>query len=776
MRDTTPSETWQKTACILCSLNCGLEVQVESGALAKIRGDQSDPVSEGYACQKAHRLNYYQNDAHRLRTPLRRRPDGSFEAVSWDTAIREIAARFKALRDTHGGDALAYFGGGGQGNHLGGAYSGAFRAALGTRYIYTSLAQEKTGGFWVDGRLFGKQNCHPTEDVHHADYVLVIGANPWQSHGIPQARTLLQQIAKDPNRTLVVVDPRRTETAEKADLFLQVRPGGDAHMLLAMLGCIVQEGRENRDFLAARTVDFEAIRDMLRPIPVDDYARKAGLDPESVRQVARDFASAKAGCIRTDLGLEHTLHSTLNNYLARLLYLITGQFGRKGTVTFHTAFVPLIGHSEDPERGGNTTKVSKTREIAKLYPPNVLPLEIDTDHPDRIRGLMVDSGNPALTGADSQAYRNALEKLELLVVIDVAMTETARLAHYVLPASSQFEKCEATFFNFEFPENFFHLRRPVMKALEGTLPEPEIYRRLVVALGEVPDRFPLLERIARIDRKHPRLKLFPLALTAWARLHPAKVKYLPIVLYATIGKTLPKGMATAAILWGSCQWFVGRFAEAVRNAGIRGEGAGLAEALFQKVLHSPGKTIISRHRYEDTWNFIQHRDGKIHLAIPEMLAEIDALAHEEQDTEYPFILQAGERRSYNANQIFRSTAWRKKDPHGALKLHPNDAVSLGLENGAWVSVESRRGTLKACVEITGEVRQGMVSLPHGYGMFEQREDEPDALYLAGPRINDLTASDHCDAIAKTPFHKYVPVRLVPVPVAEHAAQAEHSAV
>ena len=261
---------WKKTACILCTLNCGLEVLVDDHRILKIKGDKAHPGSEGYACQKPQRLDYYQNGKDRLTSPLRRRADGTHEEISWDTAIAEIAEKLKAIRDTHGGHALAYFGGGGQGNHLNGAYGTCLRSALGTPYIYTSLAQEKTGGFWVDGKLFGKQNCHPTEDATNADFLLIIGSNPWQSHGIPRARTLLQEFAKDENRTLVVVDPLRTETAQKADVFLQVKPGGDAHMMLAMLGTIVQEGLEDTAFIEKHTEGYETVRTMLEKIPVDN--------------------------------------------------------------------------------------------------------------------------------------------------------------------------------------------------------------------------------------------------------------------------------------------------------------------------------------------------------------------------------------------------------------------------------------------------------------------------------------------------------------------------
>lgn len=758
--ETSARGEWKKTACILCSMNCGVEVLVEGREIIKVKGDKSHPISQGYACQKAQRINYYQNDKHRLTSPLRRKEDGTYEEISWDTAIGEIAAKFVSLRDTHGGHSLAYFGGGGQGNHLNGAYGGAFRAALGTPYIYTALAQEKTGGFWVDGRLFGRQNAHPAEDAHNTDFLMVIGSNPWQSHGIQQARTLLQQLAKDPNRTLVVVDPVRTETADRADVFLQVRPSGDAHMMLAMLGTIVQEGLENRAYLEEYCVDFDTLAAMLKAIPVDDYAREAGLDPDTVKEVARKYATTEKACIRTDLGLEQSLHSTLNNYLTRLLYIITGHLGKEGGQIFHTSMLPLIGHSKDPEDGGMTTRVTKMREIGKLYPPNALPLEIDTDHPERIRGLFVDSGNPALTGADSAAYRKAFANLELLVVVDVAMTETARLAHYVLPASSQYEKAEATFFNFEFPKNFFHLRKPLFEPLDGTLPEAEIYRRLVVAMGALPDDLDGLEEAAVQERANPGKFIFAQALQKATADHPEMAPYAPLVLYKSLGNALPHGTNSAALLWYSCQMFAGKNGSAVAAAGIEDSGSGLGDALFNHILDSDTGVVVSAGKYEDLMDSIRHNDGKIHLVIPELFDEIKALEDVPDDENYPFILQAGERRSYNANQILRSSEWRKQDPKGYLKVHPNDAEALGVQTEDEVDVESAHGKVTATVLVTDEVRKGMVSLPHGYGMLEKQGDDWSDAKQAGPNVNDLTNSRHCDEISMTPFHKFVPVRIV----------------
>lgn len=761
MTSSDDDRVFHSTACILCSLNCGVQIETDGRRLKSVRGDKSHPLSKGYTCQKALRLDYYQNNPGRVLDPLRRRADGTFETISWETAIAEIAAKIQQIRQDHGGHSMAYYGGGGQGNHLGGGYSGSLRQAMGTRFVYTALAQEKTGGFWVDGKLFGDQACHPTEDVEHTDYLLVIGANPWQSHGFPRARMVLQDIAKDPNRTLVVIDPRRTETAQRADIHLQVRPGGDAHLLLAVLGIIVQEGLEDREFLLQRTEGYEKLRQILLQVPVDDYSRLSGVDPLEVRKVAAGYAQAKRACVRTDLGLEHTVHSTLNCYLSKLLYLLTGHFGKPGTNVFHTALAPLIKHSKDPSEGGRTTRVTKAQEIGGMYPPNVLPLEIDTDHPERIRGVFVESGNPLVTGADTGAYERAFRKLELLVVVDVAMTETAALAHYVLPAATQFEKAEATFFSLEFPENFFQLRRPLFEPQGQSLPEPEIHRRLAVALGQIPKSFPLLTAIAKLDRLWPALRLFPFALLSAIKLKPRLAKHLPLILYQTLGQALPKELQSAAILWGACQLFERRFGKrCIEQAGIQNQGAGMAEALFQKILHSPSGTMISRHNYEDTWSFLRHSDGKIHLMIEELLPEIERLQIPEPSQEYPLILQAGERRSYNANTIYRNPDWRKDDREGCLKVHPHDANELALNHGSAAWCETNRGRVCARVQVTDEVRPGTISLPHGYGMFElDHQGQPTG--RSGPPINFLTSSDHCDALSKVPFHKCVPARVVP---------------
>lgn len=750
------SGQWQPTACILCSRNCGLEVEVREREIVKIRGDKAHPISEGYLCQKPQQLNYYQNHADRLTSPLRRRADGNFEPISWETAISEIAAKLVSLRDTFGGHSLAYFGGGGQGNHLAGPYGKALRTAMGTRHYYSALAQEKTGGFWVDGRLYGRQNCHPTEDVENAEVVVFIGTNPWQSHGIRNARQVLREIHKDPNRKMIVIDPRRTETAELSDLHLPLRPGTDAFLMAAILAVIVREELADADFIAERTSGFAAVREALLEVPVEAFAARAGISIEDVHKAARLIATAESCCVRTDLGIEQTLNSTLNAYLRSLLSLLTGNFGKRGGINLHTSLIPLIGHSPENRHRSSVTDFPY---IGNLLPPNILPEEINNDHADRTRGLIVDSANPMVTMADTKAYRAAFAKLDLLVVIDVAMTETAQMAHYVLPASSQFEKWEATFFNLEFPANAFHLRKPLFAPLEGTLPESEIYTRLIRAMGALSGDFAELKAAAKKGRLP-----FAIGFQNLMKQQPELQDYAPVILYETLGQTLPDGAAAAAFLWATAHQFAAKHPEAVRRAGHCGEGPLLGEALFEAILASRSGVVFSINEYEESWAFLKHDDKRIHLEIPEMLEEVRKLDPAEPTfaKDFPFILVAGERRSYNANTIYRDPAWRKTDPDGALRVHPDDALTVGLANGGWARCESKRGAVVVRVEISNAVPRGQVTLPHGYGM-EHPVGEGERR-RTGAHINELTSAEDRDPIAGTPYHKYVPVRLTPLDV------------
>jgi anaerobic selenocysteine-containing dehydrogenase len=740
---------WKSTACIICSINCGLKIQVEDGHLVKIKGDKSNPRSRGYTCEKPARLDRYQNHADRLTRPLRRRGDGGFDPIDWDAAIGEVAARLAAIRDSYGGEKILYYGGGGQGNHLGGAYSAATRRALGMRYASNALAQEKTGEFWVEGQMFGGR---PEPDFERAEVSVFVGKNPWHSHGFERARVTLKEIARDPARSMIVIDPRRTETAELADVFLQLRPGTDAFALSALLAVLIEEQLLDRAFLAERAGDGRALFDALAAVPIADYCARAGLEESAVREAARRIGRAESVAVVEDLGIEMAPHSTLNSYLEKLLYVLTGNFGRPGTMNLGTHLGRLIGTS----RANRVSPVGGHRVITGLIPCNAIPEEILTEHPDRFRAVIVESGNPVHSLADSPRMREAFDALELVVVIDVAMTETARHADFILPAASQYEKVEATFFGGGFPEHVFQLRQPLLEPFASTLPEPEIHSRLCRALGAFGDEdlAPLRDAAAEGREK------FGLVFVQTLAARPDLAAILPVVLYETLGRSLGKGLEPAALVWGAAQTLASSDADAVRRAGFEGEGAALGDALFEAILARPEGVVISSDPYEVTFDRIGTDDGRIDLVIPELIEELIGLADEAPpapDDEYPFILAAGERRSNTANTIFRDPSWRKKDPSGSLRMSPGDADRLGVTTGGRVRVTTKRGAALASVEVSDTLRDGHATLPNGLGL--EYPDDRGERTVHGTPPNELTSGADRDWIAGTPWHKHVRARI-----------------
>ncbi|HEX5640689.1 MAG TPA: molybdopterin oxidoreductase family protein [Burkholderiaceae bacterium] len=762
---TTELETgeWKKTACILCAVNCGLEVQTIGARITRVRGDKANPVSQGYVCEKSQRMDQYQNGADRIDAPLRRRADGSYERIDWDTALREIAAKLADIRARHGGESIFFYGGGSQGNHLGGTYADSTLKALGVRYRSNALAQEKTGEGWVQGKMMG---CGVHGDFEHCEVAVFVGKNPWQSHGFARARTLLTAIKHDPARTLVVIDPRRSETAAMADIHLAVRPGTDAWCLAALAAILVQDGLLARDWLAAHTTGLDAVEPALMAIPVAEYARRCGIDEALLRRTAERIARAKSVAMIEDLGVQMNRHSTLVSWLQRLVWLLPGHYAREGT---NNAFVPLLGLSafSKGEGGGRNegkdgapspwkrSPVTQSRIIMGLVPCNVIPDEILTDHPKRFRAMWIESANPAHSLADTKRMCEAIRALELSVVVDVALTETARQADYVLPAASQFEKAEATFFNLEFPRNGFHLRRPLFAPRPGTLTEAEIHARLLEALGELSEKdYGFLRAAARFG-----LSAFGLAF-AWAsRRNPRIARCASVVLYRTLGPRLPPGLAPAASLWGLCHLYVRREPEAARRAGFGGSPLAAGNALFQAIVDSPSGVIFAVSEPEDSWKAVRRSGHRIELHIPELLAEMKSLSNAAPapSPDFPFVLSAGERRSDTSNTAVRDVSWHRKGAYGTLRMHPADAAALGCADGEWVRVTSARGSAEAPVEITDELQPGHVSLPNGQGLDYRGADG--TVERRGVAVNELTDVNDRDPIAGTPWHKHVPVRI-----------------
>ncbi len=327
--------------------------------------------------------------------------------------------------------------------------------------------------------------------------------------------------------------------------------------------------------------------------------------------------------------------------------------------------------------------------------------------------MIVESSNPAHSLADSQRMRAALERLDVVVVLDIAMTETAKLADYVLPSPSQFEKWEASFFCLEFPSNAFQLRRPVLPAPPGLLTEDEIHARLVRASGALDDiDLDGLRAAAERNRAEFAGMLFGLVGE-----RPDVRRLLPVIVHETLGRTLPDGAAAAAVLWLQAHGVAQLMPDSVRRAGFEGEGLELGEALFEAILARESGLVFTVDGYEESWNRVANSDRRVSLSIPELLDELSHLDDEPDFAtgDYPFVLSAGERRSHTANTIYRDPAWRKTDAAGALRIHPEDAERLGIADGGMARLTTKRASVETVVEVTDTLQPGYVTLPNGLG-------------------------------------------------------------
>ena len=737
---------WRKTSCVLCYNNCGLEVVTEGSKIIKVRGEKENPRSQGYLCRKGANIAYFQNNPERLRFPLKKNGD-RFERISWDQALDEIAVKLKEIVRAHGPRSVAYMGGGGQGCHFEAAFGVRFLNGLGSRNHYSPLAQELTGFFWVSGKAFGRQYMHPFPDIKGSDFLVFWGANPMVSHDIPNAPVVLRNKKKEPGFLMGVIDPRVSETAKLADIHLRLRPGTDALLFKAMIKILLTEGLIAKDYLTARVNGFEAIQGWFDDVDVEENCLICGLDPNAVREFTRLFATRKTA-MRSDLGILMGRHSTLNSYLELILLALTGRIGVLGGNIFLGHLMPMGSHT--PEEDPKTWKTVMTNIplIMGVFPPNVMPEEIDNDHPQRIRALIVSGSNPLRSYADTEAYEKAFKKLDLLATIEVAMSETAVLSQYVLPARSGYEKWDGTFFQWGYPDYYFDMRRPVVQADAEQVEEAAIFVGLAERLGMIPDYPSKLRELAG-DRLS-----FGLALMEYIRANPKAEPWLPYILAKTLGEEL--GSKNLSMLWGLLARFPMMHQEDVTRAGYKVSPL-TGEEMFRKILSTPGGVKIGAVDSENNLSGLKTPDRKIHIRFPEMeswVKEITPSSEEAQlvNKDYPLVLIAGNHMEMVANTIMRDPAWNEGKRPCSMRINPKDAENLGIKDGDWVLVETEAGSVRIEAEVTGTSFQGQAIIPHGFGLVHGGETH-------GANVNRLAPAKNRDRLAATPLHRYIPCRV-----------------
>jgi anaerobic selenocysteine-containing dehydrogenase len=749
------------TVCVLCSHNCGLRVDVHEGRIVAVRGDETNPITKGYLCNKAFAISHYVEHGDRIRHPMRRQPDGTFEGIDWATAISEIATRLNDIRTRHSPRAIALVGIGGQGNHMDAPYAMAFLRGTGSRRWFNAFAQEKTQHNLMDQWMF---DASPATFLHadteHARFLLVLGTNPKISNRGHNATDTFKHLAEDRTRTVVVADPRETDTTRTATRHLRVRPGTDVYLLLAMAAVIVREGLAADQFIAERTTGFEQLRAELAAVDVATMAAHCGLEVEAVLETARGFAQADSAAIFFDLGVEQTPFSTLVSYLIRVLLVLTDNLGRPGGCMFLESFLPphqdpsLI---KEPERA-LASGIPAIRALGNegMFSPTLVPEEVLFDHPERIRAVIVEGSNPILSYSDASRWREAREQLDLLVVIDPAMTETARLADYVLPTPVGYEKWEIAVFPRGVPEVYMQVRPPVVPAPPEALPEPEIYVRLCEAMGLYGP--PPAELNALASEALTPGGAMAFIGTAQAAATGGQHQML-IWAYRALGPHLPAPSLTAVFFIAHLNAMF-RPESVLRTLGPDWEGKApfeIGNELFRRMLAHPEGVEIARQRVET--NFEDHlgfADRKVRLAPEAMLPEIRrAIATAPTvDSTYPLIMAAGLRTRWTANTIQRDPAWRKgKGPHCALNLSPADATALGIRDGDAVRVATNRGSLTMPAQVDKKLMAGHVWMPNGFGMISS-----DGM-VQGANQNELTDVADRDPFTGIPHHRYVRCRV-----------------
>jgi len=741
---------WLKTGCVLCAQNCGLEVLVENGRMQKVRPDKDNVRSQGYACRKGLNVIYHQYPADRLTHPLKRVGD-RFETITWDQAITEIATKLKEIGSQYGPRSLAYMGGSAQGGNMEAAFGLGVLRGLGSQYFYSSAGQEFSGSWWVFGRMLGKQYNVAIPDEHAAEMLVGWGWNGMQSHQMPRAPITLKAFSKDPEKRLVVIDPRRSETAAIADVHLPVRPGTDALLAKAMIALILKEGWQNQAYLDEHVVGWDKIQPWFEDFDIDAALDVGQLDVAQVREVCR-LMTTRRWCIHPDLGIYMGRHSTLNSYLICILGAVCGIFGARGGNIIPGMVMPMGFHADERNpKVWRTLATDMPPVAAGSFPPAVMPEEILSDHSERLRAVLVSACNPLRAYPDTQAYEAAFSKLDLLVVNDIVMSETARLAHYVLPCRSFYESWDGTFFPWTYPEVYFQLRRPVVDPPEHGLEACQIFTRLADELGLIPEIPDALRKAAEGDRLS-----FGLKLMEYASQVPEVMPRMPFVLAKTLGRVWDS--AAKAGLWGLLMTAPKNFQENAARAGFE-PGLDQGDRVFQTLLDNPQGIWVGKADANNPMAGIKTESGKIEVFIPELAQGVLDLTPEieaqdlEMSASFPLILNAGRHMKYNINTLMRNPEWNRGKRACTIAISPADAEKYQLADGQNVSITTEAGSAVGELEVSDQVRTGMVLVPHGFGLIYE-----DQVY--GINANYLTKNTHRDPLG-TPIHRFIPCRLEP---------------
>jgi anaerobic selenocysteine-containing dehydrogenase len=731
------------TFCRICEPLCGMIATVEDGKLIALRPDKDHPVSQGFACPKGIAFADLHNDPDRVTTPLRKRPDGGFEPVSWDEAMTDIAARLADIHRRHGSGALGwYFGNPGAFSYshqlwlnvlLLGLNQFPSRFAPAHRrlrsHLFTAGSQDVNNRFVASQLLYGSPLALPVPDVLRTDFLVVIGANPIVSHGsvvtAPRIRDRMHDIVKRGGRVLVI-DPRKTETAAQFE-WLGIVPDGDAYLLLSLLQVMLAENLADRVAVDARADGLDWLERLAAPFTPEATQQHTGIAPDTVRGLARDLVAAPRAAVYGRLGTSVGRSGTLTTYLLDAVNLVAGNLDRPGGAMFGTFGMPAERLMMKGAAGAlrfvyrrKRSRIGGFPTVLLSEPAGIMAKEITTPGPGQVRALFVSAGNPVLSVPNGEELQRAMAGLELAVGIDLYVNETTAHCDYVLPATTMYERDD-------FPLPFQILQpTPFRQATEAVVSPAGQAREEWAIIDELArrlaDRTPAL-RALQITRKA--LGLFGLRLT-------------------------PRLVADAVI-----------------RLGTGGDRFGLNRGglTFRRLTqqHPHGVVLASNLKAGVLPTVVVYRGAKVRLVHDEIAAEITALGRRSDPDGYPLrLIGMRELRSENSWMHNVPLLMRGDRTQTAL-MHVDDAADLKLSDGDRVRVRSPYGEIEIPVVLTKDIVAGVIAIPHGWG-HNGAGGWGTANGAGGANVNQLMSSAPEDLEPLAGM-----ARLTGVPVAVHPA-------
>jgi len=699
--------------CMLCEAVCGLTVEVEGDSVERVRGDPDDPFSRGHICPKAAAIVDVQDDPDRIRAP-QRREGGRWQAVSWQAALDEAGTRLAEVQRKHGRSAVGVY----LGNPTVHSYSALlatpfFNRALGTRARFSATSVDQLPHMLAALEMFGHQVLLPVPDVDRTRFFLVLGANPLASNGSLMTAGGISRRLDDLRKRggkLVVVDPRRTETAAAADQHLAIRPGSDALFLLAMLQVLFEEQRVGLRHLAPFTDGLGLLRDAAARFPPEEVAAYTGVGASAIRDLARDFASAPAAVAYGRVGTCTQEFGGLSAWLIVALNAVTGNLDREGGFMFATPAADLVALASRTGNRGHfgrwRSRVRGLPEFGGELPAATLAEEIDTPGKGRIRALVTFAGNPVLSTPNGARLDRALAGLEYMVSIDLYRNETTRHANLILPTSFGFE------------------------------------------------------------RDHYDLAFYALAVRNAAR-YAKPFRPPPPGVRGDFRVLLDLALAVRRQGGGRPGWALGAWLRAARMLGERRLldlllRFGPHRLSLRKLEQSPHGIDLGPLRPQ-----LPARLGgrRLRLAPDVFLRDLDRLASVLTKPATNGLVLIGRRALRSNNSWMHNSLRLVKGPPGCvLLMHPADAAVRGLKKGESARVESRVGSVEVPVEVTGDVMPGVVSLPHGWGHVRDGAALSVAAAHAGASLNDLTDEQSLDALSGNAAFNGVPVTVTKVQI------------